>query len=161
MENKSHSEKFNIEFIIFLKVLLGYVFVMSEYVSRRMNVYIGFFMIVLVSSISWFTFMVYDFENYQWFEVLNSICINIPLCVLCVLGILTFKTQSMARHRYPICAAALLFCFVIGVYFCVMNLLFMGNYSNQNIAIWGLVTNFFRAFGGMFLFLTLLDDNNI
>lgn len=160
MKHQSSDTKVSLEIILVLKILLGCIFVMSEYVIRRMNVYIGFLTLIFISTVAWFGFMIHDFINYKIFEVVNSIFINVPLATLCVLSILSYKYTPLFKYRFVFNACTLGFCSFVGVYYGIMDLIFMDTYSHSSIAFWGLLTDAFRAFGGMFLFLALLDDKD-
>lgn len=160
MRRKYVEDKLTVEEAIVIKIISGYFLTMSAYVTQRMNVYIGFLILVIISAIAWFGFMIHDFENYRFFEVVNSVVINIPLFLLSVFSIACFKSKRLYYVKYPITFAALLFCMFVGMYYGIMDLIFMDTYSHTSIAFWGLITDAFRAFGGMLLFLALLDDRD-
>jgi len=160
MKHQSSDTKVNLEVILVLKILLGYVFVMSEYVSRRMNVYIGFSIIVLAYIVLWNSDMVRRWDSYSTFEVFNSILTNIPLVIGAVLSILSYKLKELFKYRFLINSCFLMYCFMNGLYFGLIDISYGWGYTSSNIMVLGLLTDLFTCLGGMFLFLALLDDKD-
>ncbi|WP_234393807.1 hypothetical protein, partial [Fangia hongkongensis] len=49
---------------ILIKIIEGVFLTMSMYVTKRMNIYIAFAMLMMISIISWTVFMIKDWVNY-------------------------------------------------------------------------------------------------
>lgn len=160
MKNIRFYDKVSLELLFLIKMMMGFTCVMSEYVSRRMNIYIAFAVIVLTYIILWNIDMVRRFDMYSTFEVYNSILTNIPL-VLGALGtIFSYKIRELSRFRFFIVSAFTLYCFVNGAYFGFIDITQGWSYSSPTVQYLGLLTDLFTFSGGFFLFNLLLDDRD-
>ncbi|WP_018300098.1 hypothetical protein [Fangia hongkongensis] len=146
---------------ILIKIIEGVFLTMSMYVTKRMNIYIAFAMLMMISIISWTVFMIKDWVNYTFFEVLNSSITNTPLAVLSILTIISFKIKELRKYRFTITFLFLLYTFGNGTYFLIVDLMNSANYSNNIISMWAFITDVVMALGGMFLLLLILDDRDV
>jgi hypothetical protein len=160
MQKVKNYSKISLEYLFMLKIILGYVAVMSEYVSRRMNVYIGFALLVLCYIVLWNCDMIRRWDTYSTFEVYNSILTNIPLVAGALLTILSYKVRELFRFRFLIVASFTFYCFINGLYFGFIDITSGWSYSSPSIQYLGLLTDLFTFAGGFFLFNTLLDDRD-